>query len=81
MKNKFLSIAILFAIAVTASWNYNKSENKANLSDLALENVEAIAAGEGEDGKLYPGYEIVRHSNEDGNLVTVCTGDGYLYCV
>ena len=34
------------AIAAVAGWNYNQNMNNVNLSDLALENVEALASGE-----------------------------------
>lgn len=43
MKKRLLSIAFVAAIAATASWNFTQSENKVNLSDLALTNVEALA--------------------------------------
>ena len=46
MKKRLLSIAFVAAIAATASWNFAQSENKVNLSDLALENVVALAGCE-----------------------------------
>jgi len=46
MKKRLLSIAFVSAIAVTAGWNFAQSENKGNLSDLAMTNVEALAASE-----------------------------------
>lgn len=47
MKKRLLSIAFVAAIAVTAGWNFAQSENKVNLCDLALANVEALAESEG----------------------------------
>lgn len=47
MKKRLLSIAFVAAIAVTASWNFAQSENKATLSELTLANVEALAESEG----------------------------------
>lgn len=47
MKKKMLGIIAFAAIAAVAGWNYNQNMNNVNLSDLALENVEALASGEG----------------------------------
>ncbi len=33
-------------VAVAAAWNINENNNEVSLSDLALENVEALASGE-----------------------------------
>ena len=46
MKKKMLGIIAFAAIAAVAGWNYNQNMNNVNLSDLALENVEALAGGE-----------------------------------
>jgi hypothetical protein len=46
MKKKMLGIIAFAAIAAVAGWNYNQNMNNVNLSDLALENVEALANGE-----------------------------------
>ena len=43
MKKKILGVAIIAAMALTASWNFNQSKNEVELSDLALANVEAIS--------------------------------------
>ena len=43
MKKKILGIIAFAAIAAVAGWNYNQNINNVNLSDLALENVEALA--------------------------------------
>lgn len=41
MRKKFFGIAIVAAIAVTTGWNMN--ENEIKLSDIAFENIEALA--------------------------------------
>lgn len=50
MKKRLLSIAFVAAMAVTAGLNFAQSENKVNLSDLAMANVEALA--QSEDGEV-----------------------------
>lgn len=52
MKKKFLCLLFVTVITVTASWNYIQSDNKEDLSDLTLLNVEALANDEG-SGKTY----------------------------
>ena len=47
MRKKILGIAVMAAVALTAGWNISQSENDVKLSDLALDNVEALASGEG----------------------------------
>ena len=47
MKKKVFSFISFAAIAAVAGWNYNQNMNNVNLSDVALENVEALASGEG----------------------------------
>jgi hypothetical protein len=47
MKKKFFSILFVAAIAIGAAWNFSRNQDKAVLSDIALENVEALANGEG----------------------------------
>ena len=47
MKKKILGIVVMAAVALTAGWNINQSDNDIKLSDLALDNVEALASGEG----------------------------------
>ena len=53
MKKKMLGIIAFAAIAAVAGWNYNQNLNKIDdveLSDLVLENVEALANGESGNG-------------------------------
>lgn len=46
MKKKLISAAFVVAITLTAGYNVYTSQNKEALSDLALDNVEALAGGE-----------------------------------
>ena len=46
MRKKILGIAVMAVVAVAAAWNINQIK----LSDLALDNVEALASGEGGSG-------------------------------
>ena len=50
MRKKILGIAVMAVVAVAAAWNINQSENEIKLSDLALDNVEELARGEGGSG-------------------------------
>lgn len=46
MGTKILSVIAFVAIAAAAGWNYQQNTNEVQLSDLALENAEALARGE-----------------------------------
>jgi hypothetical protein len=46
MKKRILSILFVAAIAIAAAWNYSQNQDEVALSDVALENVEALANGE-----------------------------------
>lgn len=50
MKKKFIKVIAFVAIAIAASYNYTQNKNVVELSDLALENIEALAEGESGDG-------------------------------
>ena len=43
MKKKFIKVIAFVAIAIAASYNYTQNKNVVELSDLALENIEALA--------------------------------------
>lgn len=43
MKKKFLCLVAVVAITGTAAWNVSQSKNEMVLTDVALENVEALA--------------------------------------
>lgn len=46
MRKKIFGIVVMAAIAVIAGWNIGQNENDIKLSNLALSNVEALAADE-----------------------------------
>lgn len=50
MKKIILSIAVI-ATAAIAGWNYQQNQESVELSDLALENVEALARIESADDR------------------------------
>ena len=61
MKKKILSGLFALALLATAGYGVNKSmKSEANLSDLALNNVEALANGEIED---YYGYQLKEYES------------------
>ena len=45
MGKKIIGV-IAFAAIAAAGWNYQQNKNEVQLSDLALENAEALARGE-----------------------------------
>lgn len=50
---KLFSIIAIAAIAAAAGWNFSQSQNKMELTDLALANVEALARNEGSGKTCY----------------------------
>lgn len=46
MKKKIFSLTIIAALSLIASYNFFKHESKIHLSDLALNNIEALAGAE-----------------------------------
>lgn len=54
---KVIGLCIV-AAAAFAGWHYTQNDNELKLSDLALENVEALANGEGMDQY---GYKLVNN--------------------
>lgn len=84
MKKKFFAVVLIAVMAVAAGWNFKQSQNKVELSDLALANVEALANPETDP--IYPGWENRDCYNEwvggmDGymNRVCKCSTPGYTY--
>jgi len=47
MGKKIIGVIAFAAIAVAADWNYQQNKQDVELSDLALENIEALARNEG----------------------------------
>lgn len=61
------------AVALAAGWNISQNDNVIHLSDLALDNVEALASGEGPD---WQGFKTVYGPNR-----TCCQRDAqYKVC-
>jgi hypothetical protein len=50
MQKKIISIVFVAAIAVAAAWNLSRNQEEAILSDVTLENIEALADGEASHG-------------------------------
>lgn len=46
MGKKFFGVIAFAAIAVAAGWNYQQNKQEVELSDLALDNVDALAQPE-----------------------------------
>ena len=46
MGKRILGVIAFAAIAAVAGWNYQQNKLEVKLSNLALENVEALASGE-----------------------------------
>ena len=68
MKKKINAAVIIAALAITAGWNYNQSQNEMSISDLALENVEALAKNEDNKGCKMSLLRICETSNGDHHL-------------
>lgn len=78
MKKIIFKISLLAIVGTIAGVNLLSNNNKESFTDLTLQNIDAFGKGVGEDGKLYPGYETVKHN---GVGQASCIGHGYLYCV
>ncbi|WP_455628554.1 NVEALA domain-containing protein [Parabacteroides chinchillae] len=76
MKKKLLSVVAVAMIAVAAAWNVNENKNEITLSDLTLDNVEALAAREVGDG-TFQDYAIRVPKPEGGYS---CSGIGIIIC-
>ena len=50
---KLFGIMALAAIAAAAGWNFCQNQDKVELSDLALANIEALARNEGSGKTCY----------------------------
>lgn len=47
MKKKIMYAVACVALAAVAGWNYQQNQKEVAMSDLTLENIEALASGEG----------------------------------
>lgn len=78
MGKKFFGVIAFVAIAAIAGWNYQQNMNEIELSELALENVEALARNE----TIRDGYANKDCSNTDGYISCTCTGRGkIIFCI
>lgn len=76
MRKKIIGVAIMAAIALTAGWNMNQNENEVNLSDLASDNIEALAWGESGNGTFH--HYRYRNPKPEGGYY--CYGEGIISC-
>lgn len=53
MGQKIIGVIAFAAIAVAAGWNYQQNKQEVELSDLALENIEALASCERTAGSCW----------------------------
>ena len=53
MKKKIFSIALIVAMIITGNWYFNQNENKVELSNLTLANIEALANCEAINGHCW----------------------------
>ncbi len=79
MKKIILSVAVV-ATAAIAGWNYQQNQNKVEMSDLALANVEALAQGETLPGCNYYVYYDWEGSFGNTHLVKKCAPGGTSCC-
>ena len=54
MKKKIMYAVTFVALAVVARWNYQQNQKEVAMSDLTLENIEALASGEGGSVRCCP---------------------------
>lgn len=69
MKKKILGITIIATIAVISAWNISRNSHTVSLSDLALDNIEALASGENSEKHSSYHYNSVLDKN-------ICNGPG-----
>lgn len=70
MKKKISGILAIVAIAVGAAWNMYQNQTVDNLSTLLLDNIEALASGEG-GGEYHSSYHYDPVLNKN-----ICNGPG-----
>lgn len=75
MNKKLIGIIVFAAITAVAGWNYQQNRQNVKLSNLALENIEALARQEGGGAK----YKYVIPGS-DPTVNCVCSGAGNKSC-
>ncbi|MBP3518176.1 MAG: NVEALA domain-containing protein [Parabacteroides sp.] len=69
---KIIFAAVIAIVASISVWNYNQSQKEANLSDLALANIEALARAEIGDAAYTVRIYDLHH--------WICNDGGISYC-
>lgn len=72
MGKKFFGVIAFVAIAVAAGWNYQQNKHEVELSDLALENVEALARGESAHHRCVTTMTCLSKGHIYRNMYPVC---------
>lgn len=75
MLRNYIKIGMLVAAVAIAGWNINHNQQEVKLSEFALANVEALAAGEGTCVICY-GFEL----NSYDNGCKICEDTAYGPC-
>lgn len=73
MNKRILGVAIIMIIVLITNWNFNYNRNENEFSKLVLENVEALANGEGSNYKYC--YLVTEWGND--YLVINCNTCSY----
>ena len=74
---KRIGVALsVIMMALTAGWNVYQSRNEVDLSDLTLENMEALASGETSHCSICQGFEL--QSTKDGCKICVLIGGDFV---
>lgn len=72
MGKKFFGVITFAAIAAAAGWNYQHNKHEVELSDLALENVEALARGESAHHRCVTTMTCLSKRHIYRNMYPVC---------
>lgn len=76
MKNIILRTLFIIIIGILFYWNFSQNENKKQISDILLTDIESIAACEvSSNNSLNTGYCIKRY--DSGDYICVITGNPY----
>ena len=65
MKKQIIKLLAVVAVVAIAGWNYMNSENGVQMSDLTLDNIEALAQGEIELEFICEGSNGICHEYDD----------------
>lgn len=73
MKAKLIIGIVIISVITIVCWNVSKSQEKQQLSDLALANVEALAQGEEGWGPIVIKDCYTAFSGYDSNIYLTCS--------